>query len=167
MSQNKNDTINAESKNEKDPESSSNVEETSPTIDPTEKWLIRDCDIYEDEYDDCTSFKARFNQYFIYGGSLDCNQWKKDYVNCCKWVKNNDTKAANELIKSEKIRRMRRLTAHYQNDTWKKRESPPTDWEKPLPEWMIKRDQNTYLAQKAQEMKEGKVVDDKSSCVIM
>ncbi|XP_026494893.1 synaptic plasticity regulator PANTS [Vanessa tameamea] len=165
MSQNNSDNINIDRKN--DSESSTNGEEASPTIDPTEKWLIRDCEIYEDEYDDCTSFRARFHQYFIHGESLDCNQWKKDYVNCCKWVKDNDTKAADALIKSEKIRRLKRLTAHYQNDTWKKRESPPTDWEKPLPEWMIKRDQNTYLAQKAQEMREGKLDDDKSLCVIM
>lgn len=62
---------------------------------------------------------------------------------------------------------MKRLRAHYQNDIWKKRESPPDDWAKPLPEWMIKRDENTYLAQKAREIREGKDVDAKSSCVIM
>ncbi|CAH2086195.1 unnamed protein product [Euphydryas editha] len=71
------------------------------------------------------------------------------------------------LINSEKERRMERLRAHYHNDVWKKRESPPDDWAKPLPEWMIKRDENTYLAHKAREIREGKDVETESSCAIM
>ncbi|XP_021206473.1 uncharacterized protein LOC105842222 isoform X3 [Bombyx mori] len=59
-----------------------------------DKWMIRNCDIYEDEYDECTSFRARFHQYFIFGETLDCNQWKKDYDNCCKWESKKDVKAA-------------------------------------------------------------------------
>ncbi|XP_045445898.1 UPF0545 protein C22orf39 homolog [Melitaea cinxia] len=164
MSQSNGDNIKPNMENE-NTENSSKSEE--PTIDPSEKWLIRDCDIYEDEYDECTSFRARFHQYFIYGKTLDCNQWKKDYTNCCKWVNDKDVKAAEALINSEKERRMARLRAHYQNDIWKKRESPPDDWAKPLPEWMIKRDENTYLAQKAREIREGKDVEAKSFCVIM
>lgn len=63
---------------------------------------------------------------------------------------------------------MERLRAHYRNDVWKKRDGPPPDWDKPLPEWMQKRDENTYLAIKAKEMREGKVEDEKkSSCSIM
>ncbi|KAL0894122.1 hypothetical protein ABMA27_014161 [Loxostege sticticalis] len=133
-----------------------------------DKWLIRDCSIYEDEYDECTSFKGRFHQYFIFGKTVDCNQWKKDYDNCCKWVKDQDVKAAEAVINSEKARRMERLRAHYRNDTWKKRDAPPEDWARPLPEWMVKRDENTYLAQKAKELREGKVEEaDKGFCSIM
>lgn len=58
---------------------------------------IRDCEIYKDEYKECTSFRARFHQYFIYGETLDCNQWKKDYNNCCKWTEDGDVKAAVSL----------------------------------------------------------------------
>ncbi|CAH0721866.1 unnamed protein product, partial [Brenthis ino] len=130
-------------------------------------FKIRDCEIYKDEYDECTSYKARFHQYFIYGESLDCNPWKRDYDNCRKWVDNKDVKAAQAVIKSEKIRRMTRLRAHYQNDVWKKRESPPEDWAGPLPDWMAKRDENTYLAQMAQQMREGTDENTSSSCVIM
>lgn len=71
------------------------------------------------------------------------------------------------LINSEKNRRLERLRAHYRNDTWKKRDAPPEDWAKPLPEWMAKRNENTYLAIKAQELKEGKVEETKSRCAIM
>ncbi|KAM3963080.1 synaptic plasticity regulator PANTS [Aphomia sociella] len=131
-----------------------------------DKWLIRECDLYKDEYKECTSFKGRFQQYFVYGETIDCNQWKKDYDNCCKWEDSKDEKAAEALINSEKARRLDRLRAHYRNDIWKKRESPPVDWNKPLPEWMAKRDENTYLAQKAKDLKEGKV-DNDSFCSIM
>ncbi|XP_026329803.1 UPF0545 protein C22orf39 homolog isoform X3 [Hyposmocoma kahamanoa] len=148
---------------------SERVDETAPTdIEPEDKWLIRDCDLYKDEYKECTSFRGRFHQYFIYGQSLDCNQWKHDYNNCCKWVDDNDLKAAEALVKSERQRRYERLRAHYQNDTWKKRSEPPSDWNKPLPEWLVTRDENTYLAQKAKDLKEGKDdVDERSFCSIM
>ncbi|CAG4912001.1 unnamed protein product [Colias eurytheme] len=135
-----------------------------------EKYLIRDCEVYSDEYDECTSFRARFHQYFIYGETLDCNQWKRDYDNCCKWVENEDKKAASALIKSEKDRRMSRLRAHYRNDIWKKRDAPPEDWSAPLPEWMAKRDENTYLAKRAHEIREGtdnQPEEKESSCTIM
>lgn len=65
---------------------------------------------------------------------------------------------------------MERLRAHYRNDIWKKRASPPEDWNKPLPEWLIKRDENTYLAAKAQEIREGKTEEHSSArsfCVLM
>lgn len=72
------------------------------------------------------------------------------------------------VIKSEKARRMERLRAHYKNDIWKKRDAPPENWNKPLPEWLVKRDENTYLAHKAQEIREGKDIEpDKSFCAIM
>nr|XP_021184985.2 UPF0545 protein C22orf39 homolog [Helicoverpa armigera] len=134
---------------------------------PEDKWVIRDCELYKDEYKECTSFKGRFQQYFVYGETLDCNQWKKDYDNCCKWEDKRDIKAAEALIASEKARRMERLRAHYRNDIWKKRDAPPADWDKPLPEWMQKRDENTYLAVKAKELREGKVEEDKKFCSIM
>ncbi|XP_075992858.1 synaptic plasticity regulator PANTS [Anticarsia gemmatalis] len=146
------------------------VEETQDDVQAKveeDKWLIRECDLYYDEYKECTSFRGRFQQYFVYGDTLDCNQWKKDYDNCSKWEENKDFKAALAVINSEKNRRMERLRAHYRNDTWEKRDSPPEDWAKPLPDWMVKRDENTYLALKAKELREGKVEETKSSCSIM
>ena len=29
---------------------------------------------------------------------------------------------------------------------WEKRESPPPDWDKPLPEYLLERQKNSYLA---------------------
>ncbi|GBP02583.1 UPF0545 protein C22orf39 homolog, partial [Eumeta japonica] len=133
-----------------------------------DEWMIRQCSLYKDEYNECTSIKGRFHQYFIYGETLDCNQWKKDYNNCCKWVEERDLRAAETLIESEKARRYLRLQNHYRNDIWKKRDSPPSDWDKPLPDWITKRDENTYLALKAKELKEGSdKIDNKSTCSVI
>lgn len=229
-------------------------------------FQIRDCETYKEEYDECTSFRGRFQQYFIYGESIDCNQWKKDYNNCCKWTDDKDYKAGvsfydllfyetqqiqvkklsvpncicthlrlhsdirpfnwvsnlqnkvfafwvhylvslygartvcvinyyfnaklfenllvnfwlwvsvdrflfyllqKTLVESETARRIERFRNHYKNDVWKKRSGPPADFSKPLPEWMVKRDEGTYLAQKAREIASGIEPEKTSSCCIM
>ncbi|XP_062563297.1 synaptic plasticity regulator PANTS [Armigeres subalbatus] len=134
-------------------------------------WSLRPCYFYNEEYDDCTSIRGRFHQYFIHGDSIDCNQWKRDFDNCARFEKNpKDTKSALELIESEKTRRTVRLGAHYGNDVWKKRDKVPEDWAKPLPEHLRKEYENSYLELKAREMR-GEVQpskdDGRTMCVIM
>ncbi|XP_037816307.1 UPF0545 protein C22orf39 homolog [Lucilia sericata] len=135
-----------------------------------DEWAIRPCAVYKDEYDDCTSFKARFHQYFINGQNTDCTQWQTDYNNCVKYrdSNGNDVDAGVAVIKSEEERRLKRFHGHYANTVWEKRKSPPEDWSKPLPEWMEKKNENSYLQLKQLEM-EGKVPaqDEKSYCSIM
>lgn len=132
---------------------------------------IRPCKIYDEEYSDCTSIKARFQQHFVYGKSLDCGQWKRDFENCIKYEQSQDLTAARELIESEKLRRMERFKAHYQNDVWTKRKSPPEGWNRPLPEAIQKAYENSYLSAKAKELRGEKVephdLDTGSSCSIM
>ncbi|EDW61653.1 synaptic plasticity regulator PANTS [Drosophila virilis] len=120
----------------------------------TDTWAIRPCHLYKEEYDDCTSFKARFHQYFIHGKDADCSQWLKDLQNCERYERSNgnDIEAGAAIIKSEEQRRITRLRAHYANDTWTKRKQPPEDWAKPLPEWLEKRNENTYLELKQKEL---------------
>ncbi|XP_052872186.1 UPF0545 protein C22orf39 homolog [Anopheles cruzii] len=133
-------------------------------------WSIRPCYLYNEEYDDCTSIKARFHQYFIHGESIDCNQWKRDYANCTRFEKNpTDTKSALELIQSEASRREERMRAHYSNNVWTKRTAPPEDWSKPLPEHMLKEYEGSYLAAKAKELRGGPQTADSDSfsCSIM
>lgn len=109
--------------------------------------------MYKDEHKECKSFKARFNQYFIFGHYLSCEQWRIDHNNCQKYAWRGDKEAARELIISELERRTKRLKAHYDNDTWKKREQPPDDWAKPLPQFMEERNKNTLLERKANEIR--------------
>lgn len=72
------------------------------------------------------------------------------------------------MIESEKQRRIKRLRPHYENDVWEKRDKPPENWNVPLPEWMQKKFENSYLQIRSEEMKKGieeSVVD--SKCTIL
>lgn len=127
--------------------------------------------MYKDEYDDCTSFKARFHQYFIHGEDTDCTQWQIDYKNCIKYEDSNgnDVDAGEAVIRSEEERRLKRFHGHYGNTVWEKRKAPPEDWAKPLPEWLVKKNENSYLHLKQMEM-DGRAVPEettKSYCMIM
>lgn len=45
------------------------------------------------------------------------------------------------------------MADHYGNNVWKKRDAPPEDWAKPLPETLLKEYENSYLDVKSKEMK--------------
>ena len=71
-------------------------------------------------------------------------------------------------MESEKSRRAARLGAHYRNDVWSKRERAPEDWNKPLPEYLQKEYESTYLYARSQEMKgEVETKEESSFCVLM
>ncbi|KAK0161545.1 hypothetical protein PV327_010004 [Microctonus hyperodae] len=108
-------------------------------------WMLRPCDVYLIEYKDCKSIWGRFYQNFYYGEMLNCSQWKTDYENCLKWQSKDDDTAFNELLTSEKKRRLERLASHVQNDVWINRTEPPSDWNSPLPKWMVERNKGLYL----------------------
>ncbi|XP_043470871.1 uncharacterized protein LOC122504054 [Leptopilina heterotoma] len=145
--------------NEKQEENKVNIEEDKDNYRKSDEWMIRPCHMYKEEYGDCTGIKDRFQQYFVFGELTDCSQWKTDYQNCEKWNKKKDTQAFDELVKSETTRRMNRLKAHYANNVWKRRDKPPEDWAKPLPEWLQKRNENSYLELKSQQIKSGNYSD--------
>ncbi len=158
-------------------------------------FQIRPCFLYKEEYSDCKSIKGRFHQYFIHGESIDCLQWKRDYDNCTRYEENNDLKAAQEVIQSESDRRKDRFkgtvqkeafcftvnslcpmnhktnqfVAHFNNDIWTKRKSPPEDWDKALPEWLQKRNQNTLLDVKSRQAKgeDIELIGERFLCTIM
>ncbi|XP_051169831.1 uncharacterized protein LOC127287113 [Leptopilina boulardi] len=143
-----------ENKNQK--ESKVNTEENTSNNDRVlNKWMIRPCHQYKDEYLDCTSMKSRFHQYFVFGETIDCSQWRTDYDNCEKWNKSKNTEAFDAIVTSETERRFKRFKAHYANNVWKKRDKPPEDWSKPLPEWLVKKNENSYLEMKNQQLKSG------------
>lgn len=106
---------------------------------------MRPCKLYKQEFKECKRIKGRFNQYFIYGERLDCTHWGTDYNNCQKYHWFKDTDAGIAVISSELARREKRIEAHRQNDTWTKRDSPPDDWSKPLPQFMLERNENSFL----------------------
>lgn len=79
-------------------------------------------------------------------------------------------KSFQELVESEKQRRHKRLSPHFNNDVWKRRSGPPPDWNSPLPDYIAKEYEFSYLAQKAEEMKNeeehGIIVDNRKMCII-
>ena len=64
------------------------------------------------------------------------------------WTNNSDEKAAERIIAREKERIKVRLQGHYGNNVWEKREKPPAkeEWNKPLPEYMLDRQRQSYLS---------------------
>ncbi|XP_043677143.1 UPF0545 protein C22orf39 homolog [Vespula pensylvanica] len=130
-------------------------------------WMIRPCEIYKDEYNECRYWKSRFHQYFIHGYKIDCSSWEKDFKNCEIWQEKKSEEAYNAIIESEKERRMNRLKGHFGNTIWKKRDKPPENWNSPLPEWMQENYKNSYLEKmKTKEAQETSEMIDKY-CVIM
>ncbi|XP_031631321.1 UPF0545 protein C22orf39 homolog [Contarinia nasturtii] len=125
------------------------------------EW-IRPCSIYKDEFKECKSFKGRFNQYYVFGEYLNCDQWRDDYNNCQKHSWFDDKEAGTSVIQSELSRRAARLKAHYDNDVWTKREHPPSDWNKPLPAFLAERSKYSYLTLKATELNEEEQLNAKS-----
>jgi hypothetical protein len=106
-----------------------------------------------EEFRDCRSIKGRFQQYFVHGDSLDCASWEHDFEDCLKYEDKNDLKAAKRVIDNETLRRKERLKNHYSNNVWKKRDAPPEDWAKPLPEHLTKGYENSFLDLKSKELK--------------
>ncbi|KAK7934438.1 hypothetical protein WMY93_005334 [Mugilogobius chulae] len=89
----------------------------------------RSCEDYWSEFKLCTSLWNRFHHYYTYGAAPSCQQWREDYNTCREWERNKDTKAKEELQKSERNR-----VAEQQKFTpvWELRKEPPKDWHMPL-----------------------------------
>ena len=47
-----------------------------------------------------------------------------------------------KVLESEKNRINQRLVTSGKNDVWKYRDTPPSDWNKPLPQWFQDKNKN-------------------------
>jgi len=136
---------------------------------PDDAWMVRPCEMYKEEYKDCKSIKQRFQQYFIYGASQDCSQWKSDYDHCLQWRACKDKESIMTVIESERRRREQRLRSSTYPEVWATRSAPPSDWNSPLPDWMVEEHKQTYLQKKLEEAASPAVAAAPSSqsCVIL
>jgi hypothetical protein len=89
----------------------------------------------------------------VNGDILDCSSWNNDLNDCINFEEKNDYRAGKRIIESENKRRKERMQGHYQNDTWNRRKSPPEDWNKPLPNYITKKYENSFLEMKSKEAK--------------
>ncbi|GFQ97535.1 uncharacterized protein TNCT_508731 [Trichonephila clavata] len=134
-------------------EVSSEVEDSSNL--PEDAWKVRPCEWYKEELKDCRSIKAKFNQYFIFGHTLDCSQWKQDYQNCMQFRKKRDLKCLENVIESENDRQRKRMKTMEQNDVWTYRTSPPENWNSPMPKWMQEDKKDSLLIKTQNMLNEG------------
>lgn len=65
---------------------------------------------------------------------------------------------------------MTRLKGHYNNNVWEKRTEPPSDWNKPLPDYLQSQYERTYLNIKSKELRGEQIPDiiqNTNNCVIL
>lgn len=116
--------------------------EISPEYSSAERpyiWLVRPCERYKEMYDDCKSISARFQQYYIYGYNLDCSNHINHYDLCKKFRKQKDPSILDPIINNELLEIKRRTQTVHDNKAWELRDSPPADFNAPLPEFIAKR----------------------------
>lgn len=106
------------------------------------------------------------------GDILDCSVWQHDLNDCINFeAKKSDFRSAKRIIDNEDKRKQERMQAHNDNDVWRKRKNPPEDWNKPLPEHLARRYENSYLEQKSKEanneMTENVTLKEPTYCCIM
>jgi len=111
-----------------------------------DSWMLRHCDSYREELKSCKSLRGRFHQFYVHGKALDCSDWEASFDDCKAWNSKADEAAARRIIEREKVRIGSRLKDHYGNDVWEKRQAPPPEWEKPLPEWLKEKNENSYFS---------------------
>jgi len=133
------------------PESSANKSHVDILMTMKDSWMLRHCDSYREELKSCKSIRGRFHQFYVHGKALDCSEWENSFDDCKAWNSHADEPAARRVIQREKVRIGKRLKAHYDNDVWEKRQSPPPDWQKPLPKWIQEKNENSFFEVYAKE----------------
>lgn len=107
--------------------------------------LVRPCERYNELYMGCNAIRSRIHQYYVYGETLDCNPHKNNYKACLRYRHDRDVSHLSAIIDWEKNLIHTRLKTEEQNTTWKRRETPPTDFDRPLPDFLEKRRRRSGL----------------------
>ncbi|RWS14887.1 hypothetical protein B4U79_09260 [Dinothrombium tinctorium] len=110
-----------------------------------EEFKVRPCQWYYDEFRECSRYLSRFHQRFVFGKTLDCSGWKNDYEDCLAFRDNADFHSLKRVLDNESKRQQKRKDSLTANNVWKYRQTPPEDWNKPLPQWLIERTKGSYL----------------------
>lgn len=108
--------------------------------------LIRPCNRYSELYKSCKSISGRINQYYVYGEKLDCEAHNRNYNNCLSYRKTKDISHLNSIIEWEKNLINTRLKCVEQNNCWEYRNEPPEAFDKPLPEFIAKRQTDSLFS---------------------
>lgn len=107
--------------------------------------FVRPCERYNELLRSCRSIRGRLHQYYVYGELFDCSEHKNNYNNCMKFRSTQNPDVLDPIIEWETNLIQTRLNAAKNNKAWAFRKSPPSDFEKPLPEFLQKRQQKTLF----------------------
>lgn len=98
--------------------------------------LVRPCERYKEMYKDCSSIRARLQQYYVFGDLTDCSQHTNNYDNCKNYRKTKNAELLKPVIRWEDNLIQKRLGAALANPAWVMRDSPPEDFNSSLPEFI-------------------------------
>lgn len=101
--------------------------------------LVRPCERYKELLKSCRSIKGRIHQYYVYGELFDCTPIDDNYKACLDYRRTKDSNVLVKIIEWEKDLITTRINAERQNATWQFRDTPPDDFNAPLPEFLAKR----------------------------
>ncbi|XP_064613490.1 synaptic plasticity regulator PANTS-like [Liolophura sinensis] len=130
-------------------------------------WLIRPCEMYYEEYADCSSLRGKFYHHYHYGHQVDCSKWKEDHKNCIRYRENPSPEIAMKIVENELERQQKRLENARGNDVWTYRKSPPKEWTRPLPEWTESRSDSLFAKVEAAKDQSITLSSPQSACVIL
>lgn len=107
--------------------------------------LVRPCERYEELYKSCKSIRGRLHQYYVYGELFDCSIHKSNYTSCMKYRETKKLDLLYPVIEWEQNLISTRLKAAEQNKVWEFRQSPPEDFNGPLPDFIEKRQSKSFF----------------------
>jgi hypothetical protein len=99
-----------------------------------DKELKLSCEHYEHELSYCSYFNL--TKYFQ-GEEMKCDQLKLLLNSCLSYKKDKSANSEDfkQLKAYETSLNEKRRKQSLENDTWKLRQSPPSDWNSKLPQW--------------------------------
>lgn len=101
--------------------------------------MVRPCERYKELYDMCRSIKARLHQYYVYGDKTDCKPHFDNFCHCLNYRESKNPDDLDSIIEWEQNYYSSRRKTVTQNVVWNIRDTPPDDFNRPLPEFIIKR----------------------------
>ena len=123
--------------------------------------LVQPCQLYHDELHECRSSGAKALRAFIGQPSAtdNCAVWASAAHLCTAWSERRDWAALSQLIAFHKELRRQRQLALLNNDVWQLRSTPPTVFSDPLPDYLTRFHPQSFLAEKANELRSGTPAD--------
>lgn len=117
----------------------------APEADKNKYVHVRPCERYDELYRSCKSIRSRFAQYYVYGELLDCTNHLLNYKNCLEFRRTGNFRVLDPIVEWETDIIKTRMNTVNQNNTWQFRETPPSEFSAPIPEFLAKRQKSSLF----------------------